>query len=149
MPSPTRLTALLACLLALSACKLIDQRTFAPTPEASTPKAPASAAAVRTETRTPLMTVAAGTRLATYETLLRSAVHAAEARDPEVRFDVVSVVPASGTVTEQIKVAQAARDSAAELAHALIAAGASASHVHQGARADPAAHDAEVRVYVR
>lgn len=144
MPSPTRLTALLACLLALSACKLIDQRTFAPAPEAAAP-----AAAARIETRTPLMTIAAGTRLSTYEALLRSAVRAAEARDPAVRFDVVSVVPATGTVAEQIKAAEAARGSATEVAHALIAAGASAGRVHLGARAEPAARNAEVRVYVR
>ncbi len=145
MPSPIRTTALLACLLTLSACKLIDQRTFAPAPEA----APPAAAARSIETRAPLITVAAGTQLATYEALLGSTVRAAEARDPAVRFDVISVVPASGTVAEQIKAAEAARASAADVANALIAAGAGEERVHLGARADPTARNPQVRVYVR
>ena len=145
MPRPIRTSVLLACALALASCKLIDQRTFAPAPEA----APPPAAARPIETRTPLITVAAGTRLATYEVLLRSAVRAAQARDPAVRFDVISVVPASGTVADQIKAADAARASAADVAHALIAAGVAEGRVSLGARPDPMVHGPEVRVYVR
>lgn len=136
--------AALMALVVLSGCKLIDQRTFAPAPEASTP-----AASRPIETRTPLVTIAPGTRLATYEGLLRAAVHAAEARDPGVRFDVVSVVPGSGTPAEQIKAAEANRASAADVAHALIAAGVAEGRVSLGARADPSAHGPDVRVYVR
>ncbi len=144
LPRPRAAALALHGLLALGGCKLIDQRTFAPAPEAPTPAAPRS-----TETRTPLISVAAGTKLATYEPLLRSPVRAAEARDPAVRFDVISVVPASGTLAEQVKAADAVRASAAEVAQALIAAGVAESRISLGARPDPTVHGPEVRVYLR
>ena len=143
-PRPRAAAFVLFGLLATAGCKLIDQRTFAPAPEATPPAAP-----TRTETRTPLISVVPGTKLATYEALLRSAVRSAEARDPAVRFEVVSVVPASETVAEQVKAADSARAGAAEVAEALIAAGAPEGRVSLGARADPTTHGPEVRVYVR
>lgn len=135
----------LASLLFLSGCKLIDQRTFAPAPEAALP----TAASHSIETRTPLMTIAPGTKLATYEALLRAAVHAAQSRDPAVSFDVISVVPASGTVAEQVKAAEADRASAMDVAQALLRAGVAEGRIDLGARADPAAHGPDVRVYLR
>ncbi len=144
LPRPRAAAFVLSGLLAVAGCKLIDQRTFAPAPEAAPPVAPSS-----TETRTPLISVAPGTKLATYETLLRSAVRAAQARDPAVRFDVISVVPASGTLAEQVKAADAVRASAADVAQALIAAGVAESRISLGARPDPTARGPEVRVYLR
>ncbi|HEY5299184.1 MAG TPA: hypothetical protein VIJ55_00780 [Acetobacteraceae bacterium] len=137
--------AALAILLVLSGCKLIDQRTFAPAPEAASP----AVAARSTETRTPLMTIAPGTKLATYEGLLRTAVHDAQSRDPAVSFDVVSVVPASGTLADQVKAAEADRASAMDVAQALLTAGVAEDRVALGARVDPGAHGPNVRVYVR
>ena len=144
LPRPRAATLALHGLLALAGCKLIDQRTFAPAPEPTVPAAPRS-----TEARTPLISVRPGTKLATYQPLLRSAVRAAQARDPAVRFDVVSVVPASGTLAEQVAAADAARASAAEVAQALVGAGVPESRVSLGARPDPTAHGTEVRVYLR
>jgi hypothetical protein len=144
LPRPRAAALALHGLLALAGCKLIDQRTFAPAPEPTPPAAPRS-----TETRTPLISVVPGTKLPTYQALLRSAVRAAQARDPAVRFDVVSVVPASGTLAEQVAAADAARASAAEVAQALIGAGVPESRVSLGARPDPTAHGTEVRVYLR
>lgn len=145
MPKPTnQLAAALAVLLVLSGCKLIDQRTFAPAPAASS-----TGAAARIETRTPLMTVVPGTKLATYEALLRAAVREAQARDPKVSFDVISVVPGTGTLAQQIKAAEADRPAAMDVAQALIAAGVTDQRVNLGARPDPSAHSPDVRVYVR
>ncbi|MEO9189733.1 MAG: hypothetical protein ABI224_06980 [Acetobacteraceae bacterium] len=145
MPKPTnQLAAALAVLLVLSGCKLIDQRTFAPAPAASS-----TGAAARIETRTPLMTVVPGTKLATYEALLRAAVREAQARDPTVSFDVISVVPGTGTLAQQIKAAEADRPAAMDVAQALIAAGVTDQRVNLGARPDPSAHSPDVRVYVR
>ncbi|MEO8714199.1 MAG: hypothetical protein ABI369_04220 [Acetobacteraceae bacterium] len=138
------LAVLLAALLPLTSCKLIDQRTFAPAPEAPTPVTVRSI-----ETRTPLVTVAPGTKLSTYEAPLRAAVRAAEARDPAVSFDVVSVVPGKGTVAEQVKAAEADRASAMDVAQALLRAGVAEGRVDLGARADPTARSPDVRVYVR
>ena len=137
--------AALVALLVLSGCKLIDQRTFAPAPGAKSPPATARSA----ETRTPLMTIAPGTKLATYEALLRAAVREAEARDPAVSFDVISVVPGTGTVAEQINAAEADRASAMDVAQALIVAGVAERRVALGARPDPSARGPDVRVYVR
>ncbi len=137
--------AALAILLVLSGCKLIDQRTFAPAPAAAS--APVATRSV--ETRTPLMTIAPGTKLATYEGLLRAAVRDAQSRDPAVSFDVISVVPASGTVADQVKAAEADRASAMDVAQALQTAGVAEDRVALGARADPGAHGPDVRVYVR
>ncbi|MGA9868300.1 MAG: hypothetical protein WBQ75_17885 [Acetobacteraceae bacterium] len=137
--------AALAILLVLSGCKLIDQRTFAPAPAAPAPPAAARSA----ETRTALMTIAPGTKLATYQALLRTAVRDAQSRDPAVSFDVISVVPASGTLAEQVKAAEADRASAMDVAQALLTAGVAEDRVALGARVDPSAHGPDVRVYVR
>lgn len=145
MPRLSNGCVALSALLALSGCKLIDQRTFAPAPEAPSPPAPARSL----ETRAPLLTVAPGTKLATYEALLRAAVRTAQTRDPAVSFDVVSVVPATGGPAAQVKAAEADRASAMDVAQALIAAGVAEGRIDLGARADPTARNPDVRVYVR
>ena len=144
LPRPPAAALALLGLPALAGCKLIDQRTFAPAPEPAAPAPPRS-----TETRTPLISVVPGTKLATYQALLRSTVRAVEARDPAARYDVVSVVPGSGTLAQQVAAADAARASGAEVAQALIAAGVAERRVSLGARPDPTTHGAEVRVYLR
>ncbi len=102
---------MVALLPVLSACKLIDQRTFAPAPEAET-----VSAAPAMEARKPLLTVQPGTQLGSYDNLLHYAVSRAEARDPAVQFDVVSVVPSRGDAADQIQAADAARAGAADVA---------------------------------
>jgi hypothetical protein len=99
--------------------------------------------------RTPLMTIAPGTDLASYRSLLRSAAAAAEARDASVQFDIVAVVPATGTLPNQVKAAEAAREQAAAVARELVSAGVPAERLHLQARTDPHASRADVRVYVR
>ncbi len=143
-PTRPRTAVVLASLLALAGCKLIDQRTFTPAPEAATTTPVRSI-----ETRTPLLTVVPGTRLASYETLLRAAVRDAESRDPSVAFDIVSVVPGTGSFAEQVKAAEADRASAADVAHALMRAGVPSGRINLGARPDPGVHSPDVRVYLR
>ena len=143
MPTLSRSRATLAAtgLLALVGCKLIDQRTFAP--------APAPPSAVRVERRDPLITVQPGTALPSYANLLTAAVHDAETRDPAVQFDVITLVPTQGDLAAQVRAADAARASAAQVARALLDAGVGAGRIHLGARPDPSLHAPQVAVYVR
>ena len=83
------------------------------------------------------------------DTLLRAAVRDAEARDPSVGFDVVSVVPGTGTFAEQVKAADADRTAAADVARALMGAGVPSDRINLGARPDPSVHNPDVRVYLR
>src|ERR1019366_4600613 len=84
----------LACLL-LAGCALVDQKTFAPAPEAKAQPAaaPAPPAAVRFDARTPLVTIDFGGPPPSYEELLRYAVRAAEKRDGAVQYDVIAMLP--------------------------------------------------------
>lgn len=142
---PRRAAAAGTAVLVLSACRLIDQRTFAPAPGP-----PAKVAAtLPAETRTPLLTVAPGTNLANYRGLLRATAHAAEERDSAVRFDVVAVVPATGTLAAQVTASEAARGEATHVARELIDAGVTAGRVELKTTTDPHVSRADVRVYVR
>jgi hypothetical protein len=133
-------------ILALSACRLVDQRTFAPAPGPS----PAAVVAVPPlESRAPLMTVAPGTNLANYRGLIRATAAAAEARDPSVRFDVIAVVPATGSISAQVAAAEAARSQAAQVAQELVVAGMAPARINLRTSTDAHASRADVRIYVR
>lgn len=142
-----RPTLLIAGALALASCRIIDQRTFAPAPEAK-PAPPAAAAAVPAA-ETALMVIEPGTRLENYRGVLRGAVAAALRRNPDVRFQVVSVVPGNSSLSDQVKAANATRAESVAVAQALIEAGAPPSQVALGALPDPAARHPDIRVYVR
>ncbi|HET6182784.1 MAG TPA: hypothetical protein VFA03_04240 [Acetobacteraceae bacterium] len=146
--SLARRPALLAAIAALLAsCRLIDQTTFKPAPEAK-PPAPAPAGPAL-DTRTALMVIEPGTQLENYKGVLHDAVAAARARNPEVVFDVISVVPGRGSLSDQVKAADALRPQAVAVAQALIESGAPMDRVELGARPDPQVQRAEIRVYVR
>lgn len=145
---------LVAGAVALASCRLIDQTTFAPAPEAkssASTKAPAAApaAAPAIDNRTALMVIEPGTKLANYRGVLHDAVAAARARNPAVRFQVISIVPGHGSLTDQVKAADAARAESVAVARALIRAGAPQGSVELGARPDARADHPEIRVYVR
>ena len=80
----------LAAGLLLAGCKLIDQTTFAPSPEepAAKPDAP------KADPRTPLITIGYATPDPNYQEILRYAVRAAETRVPGVQYDVIATLPA-------------------------------------------------------
>jgi hypothetical protein len=135
-----RLTMLLA-LLCFSGCTLIDQNTFAPAPEAKAQ--PVVLPTVPVDPRTPLVTIdyADGTP-PDYSSLLHSAVRAAEARYPDVEFDVIAVVP-------DMAGAAPAQNNAVDVMRAIMRDRVPASRIHLGLRTDPALADSQVRVYVR
>ncbi len=87
----TRLVPVLLALLSFTGCTLIDRRTFAPSPEAKAQPAPAQAPVVL-DTRTPLVTIDYTVPSPDYGELLHDAVRAAESRDADVQYDVVSVM---------------------------------------------------------
>ena len=137
--------------LALGGCTLIDQTTFAPAPGAR-PAAPAApAVAVKPpplDSRTPLLTIGAGTPPDDYRALLRFAVGAAQRRDRDVRFDVMAVAPDSPTGTDTAAL-RASLAEATDVMREIGAAGVPADRIRLHAAPAPDATRGEVRVYVR
>ena len=130
---------LLACGLMLTGCTLIDQRTFAPSPEEE-PIPVARTAPVAPTGRPALVTIDYAAPAPNYRDLLRLAVRAAEARNPNVQYDVVAVTP---TLEAD------APPQAVEVMRAIVAERVPTARVHLGVRADAAVAAVQVRVYVR
>src|SRR4051812_333825 len=78
--------------LLLAGCKLVDQTTFAPSPEDKT-AAVAAPAPPKVDTRTPLVTIGYDTPNPNYRDVLHYAVRQAETRAPGVQYDVIGVLP--------------------------------------------------------
>jgi hypothetical protein len=131
--------------LSLTGCKLIDQTTFAPAPEAT----PAQVTLPRIDQRSPLVTIGYDQPNPQYQEMLGYAVHAAEARNAAVQYDVFAVVPAKGTPAQQVQAAGAAQQDALGVMKAIMALGVPAARIHLGVRSDPAIGANQVRVYVR
>lgn len=130
-----------ACLL-LAGCALVDQKTFAPAPEAKAEAAAQPAPPVKLDPRLPLVTIDFSGPPPQYEELLRYAVRAAEMRDRDVQYDVVAMLPKAADAQ------QGSRDAAAVM-RSIMLAGVPAARIHLGLRADPTLSGREVRVYVR
>jgi hypothetical protein len=128
----------LAAGLLLAGCKLIDQTTFAPSPE----EPAARADAPKADPRTALITIGYATPDPNYQEILRYAVRAAETRAPGVQYDVVATLPAGADQA-------AGQQRAAEVMRDIMAQGVPASRIHLGLRTAPAGGAQEVRVYVR
>jgi len=128
----------LAAGLLLVGCELIDQTTFAPSPEASTAKREAPKA----DPRTPLVTIGYATPNPNYQDVLRFAVREAETRAPGVQYDVVAILPSGAD-------AAAAQQRVAEVMRGIMAQDVPASRIHLGLRTAQAGAEQEVRVYVR
>ena len=139
-----RIGGLLACGL-LAGCKLIDQNTFAPAPEA-TPVAAAPAAStaalVPYDARRPLVSIDYAITHPNYRELLNYAVRAAEARDPNVQFDVVAELPDLSAVEQ-------GQQDAGEVMRAIMADGVRPDRIHLGLHEQPNLAARQVRVYVR
>ena len=124
--------------LLLTGCKLVDQTTFAPSPEASSkPAEPPKA-----DPRTPLLTISFAEPNPDYKGLLSYAVHAAEVRDPTVQYDVIATLPAGGD-------ADAGQRRAADVMRAIMGQGVPASRIHLALRSELDKASQQVRVYVR
>ncbi|HLB99636.1 MAG TPA: hypothetical protein VJK90_18330 [Acetobacteraceae bacterium] len=131
--------------LSLTGCKLIDQTTFAPAPEAK----PAQVTLPQIDKRAPLVTIGYDQPNPSYQEMLGYAVHAAEERDAGVQYDVFAVVPATGSPAQQVQAAGAAQQDAVGVMKAIMALGVPAARIHLGVRADPAIGVNQVRIYVR
>jgi hypothetical protein len=136
-----RLLPAVMALLGFTGCTLIDQRTFAPAPEAKAqPSAPP--APVVLDTRTPLVTIDYTVPSPDYGELLQDAVRAAESRYAEVQYDVVSVVKDTAE-------APSGQTRAIGVMRAIMRDRVPASRIHLGLRTDPTLAASQVRVYVR
>jgi hypothetical protein len=137
----TRFVPVVVALLSFTGCSLIDQRTFAPSPEAKAqPTPPPAPAAI--DARTPLVTIDYTVPSPDYAELLHYAVRAAENRDAAVQYDVVSVL----TDTSE---AAAGQERATGVMRAIMRDRVPATRIHLGLRTDPTLAASQVRVYVR
>ena len=136
----TRLVPVVVALLSFTGCTLIDQRTFAPSPEAKAQPAPP--APVVLDPRTPLVTIDYTVASPDYGELLHDAVRAAESRDVDVQFDVVSVL-------KDTDEASAGQERAKGVMRAIMRDQVPPSRIHLGLRTDPTLAASQVRVYVR
>jgi hypothetical protein len=83
-----------------------------------------------------------------YLPALRAAVAAAQARKPDVVFEVASTAPATGPADAQIAAARDGAAAAAEVARAIAGLGVPNRRISLAARTDPDAKAPEIRVYV-
>jgi hypothetical protein len=136
-------------MLCLAGCKLIDQTTFAPSPSKNPALLPATPEVGKIDPRTPLLSVDAGTPVPAYGSVLRYAVAQAVARDPNVRFDVLVVVPDAGDAAAQAAAVAKAQNDATALMREIGSDGVAASRIDLRAGIDPHVGQSQIRVYVR
>lgn len=139
--TPPALHRMLACLL-LAGCALVDQKTFAPAPEAKAESPAQPAPPLKLDDRLPLVTVDFSGPPPQYEELLRYAVRAAEMRGRDVQYDVVAILPSAAD-------AGPGQHDAATVMRSIMLVGVPAARIHLGLRADPTLSGREVRVFVR
>ena len=138
--------AVLLSMTLLGGCTLIDQRTFNPMAGAKPapplpPPGPAPAP--------PLVTIDFGRPNPDYTTALQQAVDQARSRKPDVQFDVVTVVPNTGTPENQVAAATALTADAREVARRIEANGVDDDHIHLLARAQIGVPTRRIEIYVR
>lgn len=137
----TRLLPVAAALLSFTGCTLIDQKTFAPSPEAKAQPAPTQVP-VALDSRTPLAIIDYTVPSPNYAELLHYAVRAAENRDSEVQYDVVSVL-------KDTSEAAIGQEHAAGVMRTIMRDRVPSSRIHLGLRTDSSLAASQVRVYVR
>ncbi|MDR3529028.1 MAG: hypothetical protein P4L90_00525 [Rhodopila sp.] len=136
----TRLMPALLALLSFTGCTLIDQKTFAPSPEAKAQPAPQPPVVI--DPRTPLVTIDYTVPSPDYTELLHYAVRAAESRDANVQYDVISVLKDTSEVATS-------QERATGVMRAIMRDRVPATRIHLGLRTDPTLAASQVRVYVR
>ena len=139
-----RRTIALAGYALLFGCTLVDQRTF--NPRAGIPRLlpapPGPAAAVA------LVTIDVSKPNPNYAAELDQAVRDAVGRKSDVVFDVVSVVPATGTPAQQVAAATGITGDARDIARAINADGVDDERIHLSARAEAGVTTRQVQVFV-
>ncbi len=146
MIARVRLLALLP-ILVLAGCKLVDQTTFGAKPQR--PPADLLTRALQPGPAVPLVTVIFNGGQVAYAQQLRLAVLMAEARKPDARYDLVTVVPARGTPAEQEAAAKAGQPDAIAVADEMNGLGVDPPRIHFSARTEPDVKFRELRIYVR
>ena len=139
-------TMLLAALLCLGGCHLLDQRDF----DARAGMAPVSPAVpVRVaKGPQPLLRVRYDTPDPDYAPALRDAVQRAIAVKPDVLFSVQTLVPLAATPDAQAASQLAAAATGREIAEAIVTDGADEGQIEQAVRGDPGVQAKEVRIFV-
>ena len=138
---------LLLAVTALVGCRLVDQTTFGakrqkPPPDYLTQ-------ALQPGPALPLVTIVFNGGEAAYQDQLHLAVQMAEARKPDVQYDLVTVVPAKGTPAEQVATAKAGESDAVDVATEMNGLGVDPPRIHMAARTDPNVSARQLRIYVR
>lgn len=138
-----RSAALLMVLLLGAGCTLLDQRTFNPQ-AGKRPALPATGPGPAPS----LLTVDYSKSDPQYLAALHQAVADAVAVKADVQFDVVTVVPGSGTPAQQVAAATGLTASAREIARAINQDGIDDDRIHLEARSDATAATRQVQVFV-
>jgi len=133
----------LALLLAAAGCKLVDQTTFNP----NAGKLPAPAVVVG-PSAPPLLTIRVDDPTLSYEPVLRQQVAAALARKADVVFEVVTVVPGTGSLDSQADAATGVIADARQVARTINGEGVDDPRIHLAARSEPGLDAREIRVFV-
>ena len=146
-----RLTHLILLVSVVAGCSLVDQTTFAPSPE---PKPAPVIVPPTAELRKPLIVIASSATPKDYSKPLREAVRAAEKLKHDIDYDVVGIAPpaavgAAGGAAASLVAREEAGSRAAEIMRTIMTLGVPAARIHLGARSDPAMTAGESRVFVR
>lgn len=131
-----------AALVLLAGCQLLDQRSF----HAAAPAKPATQAA---HGRRPLVVIGFAVPGDTWRVVLSEAVHAAEARKPDVEFEVATPFPAAAPAAAQDASVAIGTKDAELVARALQEDGVPVERISMTLEGDPGAPAREVRIYVK
>ncbi len=141
-----RLTHLVLLVSVVAGCSLVDQTTFAPSPE---PKPAPVIVPPTAELRKPLIVIASSATPKDYSKPLREAVRAAEKLKHDIDYDVVGIAPPAAGAAASLVSLEEAGSRAAEIMRAIMALGVPAARIHLGARSDPKITAGESHVFVR
>jgi hypothetical protein len=94
------------------------------------------------DSRTPLVTIDYTVPAPDYSELLHGAVRAAESRDADVQYDVISVMKDTAEAAE-------GQERAKGVMRAIMRDRVPPSRIHLGLRTDPTLSASQVRIYVR
>jgi hypothetical protein len=143
---PLRLALALAALaMGLAGCTLVDRRTFE-----GRARTPSPDDVVRAKLPPlPFVTIPMDDPDADFRPALADAVEAAQARKPDVDFDVLAPIPTNATQDVRARFEQNGEQDTQTVATALGYDGVSMDHVHVGFRGDPGNPPREVRIYLR
>lgn len=132
--------------LGLLGCKLVDQTTFGAKPEKPPPDMLTQA--LQPGPPIPLVTIVFNGGQVAYAEQLRLAVLMAEARKPNIQYDLVTVVPGRGNPADQVAAAKAGESDAIAVADTMNGLGVDPPRIHMSARTDPNVTARELRIYV-